>query len=440
VVAPPPGHPRFPYYDSLRGIAALMVVSVHTLIGARAMGAPGSQVVSQFEVSIAIFFMLSAFLLYRPFVAARMGKGPRIAFREFALRRVLRILPGYWVALTLLAIYPGLTGVFSEKWWVYYGLAQTYHPVYGHEVDLCQQPPFPCGPDSPWSVLERTGGIGPAWTLGAEVAFYALLPLFVLAIGWATARSRRPIRLELTVLALLGLGSVLARLYAMESFDTMVWALKTLPTIFLWLGAGMALAVVSASLQGREGASGFATSITRRPWIPWLAAAGLFGLMTLLLEPTPDSYGHPTSGVIFKYVTETAVAILLLLPATFGDHAGGWPRRLMANRLVAWIGVIAYGLYLYHVPVMEWLLQLGVADVEGAFLRWTVLTAATLAISIALGAASYYLVERWFLRFKYRRRRARGGGRSRRRLPGRGVPATVPGAVPTGGAAEHADP
>ena len=56
---------------------------------------------------VAIFFMLSAFLLYRPMIAYRTGGPARPKFRHFARRRFLRIYPAYWVALTVLAIYPG---------------------------------------------------------------------------------------------------------------------------------------------------------------------------------------------------------------------------------------------------------------------------------------------------------------------------------------------
>lgn len=403
VVAPPPGHRRFPYYDSLRGIAAVMVVLIHTLLGAEAMGVPFSAIVNHFEVSITILFMLSAFLLYRPFVAARMGKAPDVAIKDYALRRVLRIVPGYYAALIVLSIYPGLDGVFTSKWWVYFGLLQNYHPLYDPTIAICGQPPYPCGVNSPWSVLEFTGGITPAWTLVVEVSFYAVLPLFVVLMGWLSTRLRRPVRFELVMLALLGLGSVLARLYAYEHFATAVWMLKTLLTIFLWLAAGMALAVVSANLQGREERYRTVGVITRKPWIPWTAAFALYAALVVVLIPTPDSYGQTVAGSIFKFVIETVITVLLLLPATFGDDAGGWPRRVLGNRFISWLGLIAFGLYLYHLPIMFKLLDLGIGDIQGAFLRWMVLTTTTLAISIACGAASYYLIERWFLRLKYRR-------------------------------------
>jgi len=401
-----------------------MVVTMHTMMGAQAMGAPLSSFVSQFELSITILFMLSAFLLYRPFVAARMGKGRPVAIRDYAFRRALRILPGYWVALVVLAIYPGLQGVFTGDWWVYFGLLQDYHPLYEPDVLFCAAPNEPCGPNSPWSVIELTGGILPAWTLGVEVTFYAVLPLFVLAFGWLSTRVRHPLRLELGLLAVLSAASVLTRYYALDHIQTWIWVLKTLPTIFLWLATGMVLAIVSAQLQGREQTSRFVMSVTRRPWLPWVAAIALYCLLVVVLLPTPDLYGQTLAGGVFKYVALTVIALLLLLPATFGDHAGGWPRRVLANRFIAWIGLIAYGLYLYHLPIMVKLNELGIGDIQDPFLRWVVLTIATFAVAIPCGAASYYLVERWFLRLKYR-------GRKTTRAAPRPAPEEVVARLPT---------
>jgi peptidoglycan/LPS O-acetylase OafA/YrhL len=71
---------------------------------------------------VGVFFALSGFLLYRPYLAARLAGRPQPSTRSFLRRRWLRILPAYWVALTVLAIWPGLPGVFTGDWWRYYGL------------------------------------------------------------------------------------------------------------------------------------------------------------------------------------------------------------------------------------------------------------------------------------------------------------------------------
>jgi peptidoglycan/LPS O-acetylase OafA/YrhL len=400
VVAPPPGHPRFPLYDSLRGVAAIMVLIIHCMGASGALTTPISRFFYHFEVSITLLFMLSAFLLYRPFVAARMKKAPSVAFRDYALRRVLRIVPGYYLALIVLGIYPGLTGVYGSQWWVYFGFLQIYNPLYDTNPAACGPPPH-CG-------------IAPAWTLGVEIAFYVLLPFFVLFMAWAATRVRRPVRFELAVLSALGVTGLLTRFWAFEHLPEAAWTLQTFSTLYLWLVAGMLLAVVSARIQGRERESRLATFVTRRPWAPWTAAIALYAMLVVVLQPTADFYGQTPVGAVFKFAVFTVITVLLLLPATFGSDAGGWPRRFLANRFIAWVGLIAYGVYLYHMPIAYELVDLGVGDIQDDLLRWAVLTVTTLAAAIACGAASYYLWERRFLRLKYRRGKG-SSGRARER-------------------------
>jgi peptidoglycan/LPS O-acetylase OafA/YrhL len=118
-VAPPPGNPRFPLFDSLRGIAVLAVVIFHVafITGALNVRVAGDVLGVLGDVGVVLFFVISGFLLYRPFVAARAhGRRPPDPVR-YARRRALRIVPAYWVALTVLAIFPGVVGPFSRDWW-----------------------------------------------------------------------------------------------------------------------------------------------------------------------------------------------------------------------------------------------------------------------------------------------------------------------------------
>src|SRR2546423_1191046 len=192
-LTPPPGNPRFPLFDGLRAVAALSILVYHSGTLSRAgEGQSGlAPYLARLNVGVAIFFVISGFLLYRPFVAARAGLAPPVRLRDYARRRVLRIVPAYWVALTVLAIYPGLPGVFGPHWWVYYGFGQDY------------------------SVDTEIRGLGPAWSLGCEVVFYAALPLIAAAMGYAVRQRRRASwTLELGVLLGLSLLSVGWRAYA----------------------------------------------------------------------------------------------------------------------------------------------------------------------------------------------------------------------------------
>jgi len=108
------------------------------------------------DQGVAIFFLISGFLLFRPFLAARRS-GRTLRLRDFYRRRALRIVPAYWVALTLFIVFGFVSGVTAHNWWIFYGFAQIYClGTIGH-------------------------GIGVAWTLCIEVTFYAALPAFAFA-------------------------------------------------------------------------------------------------------------------------------------------------------------------------------------------------------------------------------------------------------------------
>jgi peptidoglycan/LPS O-acetylase OafA/YrhL len=104
-------------------------------------------------------------------------------------------------------------------------------------------------------------------------------------------------------------------------------------------------------------------------------------------------------------------AVLLLAPALFCDRKGGWPRRLLAAPTLAWFGLVSYGVFLYHGPLIAKIREAG-ADGWLPGSRLVSLSIVTLALTTALAAASYYLVERPILRFKDRggKRTATGPG------------------------------
>ena len=168
-LTPPPGNPRFPLVDGMRAIAALSIVVFHAG-GATfyTLSHPLGGYVARLNVGVTLFFVISGFLLYRPYLAARFGGPPAPRLRDYARRSMLRIFPAYWVALIVLGIAVDLPGAVSSDWWVYAFLLQ------GYRLD--------------WVL----GGIGPAWSLSIEVAFYAALPFFALAL----ARDRKSTRLN----------------------------------------------------------------------------------------------------------------------------------------------------------------------------------------------------------------------------------------------------
>jgi peptidoglycan/LPS O-acetylase OafA/YrhL len=372
---PPPGNPRFPLFDGLRAIAACSVLVTHCSgITAFNTGNPLGAYTARMNMGVTIFFLISGFLLYRPFVAARVEGKPPIRVGRFYRRRLLRIVPAYWVALTLLSLWPGLLN-FSAHPWRYYTFTQIY-----------------------WTD-STTSGIGPAWTLCVEMTFYLVLPLIAAVIARLVAGRTHWARIELGVLAALALASLTLR-GILQGAGGFFVAQNTLLCFFDWFAYGMALAVLSVAWHRREADSALLRGLIRRPWVPWAAALAVFWVVSTQLNLSRGFFFVYTD---FNYQAEhlgyALIAFLLLLPAVFGDWAGGWPRRLLALRWMAWLGLISYGIYLYQVPILVWINN----HVHPLFVFGMTLPSllvAAFAATVACAAASYYLVERPMLRFK----------------------------------------
>ncbi len=265
-------------------------------------------------MGVILFFVISGFLLYRPFVAARADGRLRPGTARYARRRVLRIVPAYWVALTVLAVFPGISGVFSDDWWRYYFFLQLY--------------------------AEDTfaGGIPVAWTLCVEVTFYMLLPLFALAVRRLRIGSgpRAWMRAELVVLALVAAVGIAIQVAEARQAVSMAVGQSVLGQS-TWFALGMALAVASVAAESDSREPWALRVVVERSGLLWLGAVGSLVGLAFLLHPgglleiaqaleTKQSVAKTLAGIALT----ASLCGLLVLPAIFGGHAGGVPRRVLA--------------------------------------------------------------------------------------------------------------
>jgi peptidoglycan/LPS O-acetylase OafA/YrhL len=310
----------------IRAVAALLVMLTHAAYttGMYQQGYVGL-VYSRTEVGVAIFFVLSGFLLFGPWVKATAEGGPSPSVRRYGWHRVRRIMPAYVV--TVLAAYvlyhwrtagpnPGhtWTGLFRNL-----TLSQIYTDNYL------------------FSYLHQ--GLTQMWSLAVEVAFYVALPL--LAYLLLVVLCRRRWRPGLVLAGLAGLALITpAWLILVHTTDWLPdGAQLWLPTYLLWFIGGMMLAVLQ-----RMGLRAYALAC-----IP-------LALVCYFIVSTPIG-GDPTTApaalreALVKAGFYAVIATLAVAPLASGDH--GWYAKFLATRPMVFLGEISYEIFLIHLLVME---------------------------------------------------------------------------------------
>ncbi len=395
-----PRKPRhFPCFDGLRAIAAVSVLLLHTAwVSGFTLRSSLGAYTSRLEIGVSVFFLISGFLLYRPFAVSHLAGAPAPNTRRFFERRLLRIVPAYWLALTVLTYGFGVVSV-GAGW---QGVAAHY---------LFLQIYFPS---------EVFNGITQAWSLCTEMSFYLFLPVYAALVGLRRRSAHRQLVRELA-----GLGV----LYAV-SFGFRYWVLHlplitvrngkfvaicapncathpALATMMIdWLPAnfdlfalGMLLAIVSAWYVQRDSEPGwFGHRLV--PWVSWACAAVVFVWVSHVVTDHSILYFVTPRVNLERQALYGLFAFFLLLPAVFGPQDRSLIRRLLRSWPMASVGVISYGIYLWHL------------DLITEFLDWTggkhgqepfwLLALAVLGLAIAFASTSYFVVERPILHYKDR--------------------------------------
>ena len=374
---------RFPLFDSLRAIAALAVLGAHAAVFAGLETSAGTTLgryAARLDAGVAVFFVISGFLLYRPFVRARLQGTRAPATGPYAWRRFLRIVPAYWVALTLITLLFGTHGdVFGWPGVVhFYGIAQAY------------------------SSASFGGGLTQAWSLTVEVAFYAFLPLWAAAMRLVLRR--RGFRAEMIALGALFAAGVIYKIAVLSGGDpnqvTIGPKLVALPAYFDHFALGMMLAALSVWVEQHERLPRSLRWIDRFPSLSWLVALVAFwavstqiGLYGRFLEP------FSSTNYMERHLLYALFAIGLVAPAVLGDQTRGVTRRFLALRPLLWLGLISYGIFLWNLALLDRLSHWGYGDVPvlGSVPGWFI---GGVVVTVPVAAASYYVVERPALSLK----------------------------------------
>ena len=379
---------RIPGADGLRAIACLLVVWHHTAQKLNPEGVSPLVSVLHFlgmrgEVGVSLFFVLSGCLLSIPFWASFVEGRPFPSIQKYAAHRAARIAPAFWLNLIICSILA--VSVFNLGFnWQKFSSALLFINSYNY------------------STFFPTELNGPLWSIGLEVSCYVLLPL-VLYVIFKTAKS--------TVLASAGLITAIVALQAlnpliiqifMTSNDQKGWefgldggAKQWLPywnigSFFTQFLIGSLAALIIVHLRAKQ------TGANRLFDLGFVASAlGATLLVILRLIPgAPDSFTHQ------PYVSPF-FALLLSVALVCSSHSV-YVSRVLDNRVFSWLAKLSFGIYLWHMVVIEIIARKFIKDYVYFGLhdvwQWVLISTIVLATSIAIAAASWRLLESPILR------------------------------------------
>src|SRR3954452_4530746 len=100
-----------------------------------------------------------------------------------------------------------------------------------------------------------------------------------------------------------------------------------------------------------------------------------------------------------RHLLYAVIGVAMVLPAVVGEPGRGAVRRVLANPVLMWLGLVSYGIYLWHLTVFDLLSRWGFADVAPIhpYLAWPI---TGLAITAAIAAVSWYAFEHPILGLK----------------------------------------
>ena len=373
--------PQFPVLDTMRAIGAMAVLTTHSAFHSGDYLDNGllGALLSRLDVGVALFFVLSGFLLSRPWFARASEDRPAPDVRSYYRKRLLRIYPVYAVTVVLsLTLISDNAGRSPSEWLRALALVDPYVGSRPHQ------------------------GLTQMWSLSVELAFYAVLPLLMLLVLGRRGNRPDPRRVLGTLGALAGLAAwwhldLGGRVQEHTPGNPMLW----LPGYLTWfaVGIGFAYAHVLREAAREPGrALRVLSHLGAMPGTCWVTAGGL-----MLVAATPVAgptllYVATPGQSLAKNLLYAVVAGLVVLPGIFGP-AGSRYVRVLSWGPLRHLGHISFSIFCIHLPIL-W----GVVEVAGfqvfaghGLEMWSLTVGLTLVASEAL----YRLVERPFMRLAH---------------------------------------
>lgn len=347
--------------DALRGFMCSVIVLVHAYLGLAGNVAGfgrgfEARAVELGSICMFSFFVLSGYLVGGPFARRFVEGRELLSVRRYAAKRARRVLPAFWLILTLFILWFGTFGASAvDAAWMYL-FQQNQHPS---QLQL---------------IMVQ------AWTLDIEVAFYVLLPIVAwLAVRLWGARGTVTGR-RAAVLALLALtfaGSFLAH-YRHPATNQPTTSIIT----FWWaIAPGVALAVLETPL--REWLA-LRPGLGRRIGGAFLAGAVLLIVVIIVLDPVP------ASAQIFS--VQIAAAVGFVAGAMAWQWDVGRAPAFFEFRPFHALGRWSYSMYLLHIGIGREMLG-RLPDGASDATLFALMGGVMLVVSVAGGALLWWLVE-----------------------------------------------
>jgi peptidoglycan/LPS O-acetylase OafA/YrhL len=297
--------------DLLRLLAAVLVVVFHMRTMLVVDFGPLNGIIEGGNSGVFIFFALSGYLLYRPFL-----KGD-VDLRSYSLKRAARILPGYFVALVALVLLTRRE-MFFEHPLPYLTMTSSYN-------------------------IPLRGFLGVAWTLSAEIIFYVLLPLTARVIAGR----------QLLRLAMIAIASIAFNLYHRLIFaESNLFLHGSFPVVAYAFIPGMMLAVVEVKHP---------TAFRRLAQPAWLVAGVLLVVLGCIhmADPIAGPTGVGTAivmGWLLQHRIPGARALGFAGGASYALYL--WHRDLLIDFGVGGIPIAIVGSCLSWMlierPILDW--------------------------------------------------------------------------------------
>ncbi|WP_083450170.1 acyltransferase family protein [Luteipulveratus mongoliensis] len=385
---------RIRLLDGLRGVAAGLVLLSHVAFWT---GASGLDVVggllARGDSGVAVFFALSAFLLLRPWFRHALLDEPRPNGRTYAVRRLARILPAYWLALLGVLVVAALAastgGVGSA------GKVVTHLFVLQGMTGETYQ------------------SFTQTWSLTTELVFYVLVPV----IGLVTARVLRRragvagVRRALVwwaVIAAVGLVTQAAgTAWTHAGSQTGAGALSTsVIGHAAWFAVGAVAALLTIARDGEV--VPWSTGGTRSSWLQLLRSpstcllgAGVVYLVASSPLAGPRDLSAPSVGhAVTKELLYAVLAGLLLAAALAPTPEASIGAAIGRHPATHWLGDVSYGVFLWHVLVLQVVYLSTGRDLFSGSFWWVLLP--VVGLTVAAASLSAQLVERPVLAWAHR--------------------------------------